>query len=138
MVSVNLLQRLESDDAPRPLDAGEPDETVVMDSILGNLRIILNSRQGCCETRIDFGLTDFNSVSENFRNSIGLVARDVEKQIRLFEPRLRNVFVRAVEDESRPLDLVLQIDGELNHKDEVRHVAISSVLGSDGHMRVNS
>lgn len=136
MVSVSLLQRLE-DDASAPSAAGEPDEAAVMDSVLANLQIILNSRQGCCETRDDFGLTDFNSVSENFRNSIVLVARDVERQIRHFEPRLRNVFVRAIEDKTRPLDLVFHIDAELNHKDRIVRVAIDSVLGTDGQIRLN-
>lgn len=137
MVSVSLLQRLEGDGALVSSAAGEPDTTVVMDSVLANLQFILNSRQGCCETRDDFGLSDFNGVAENFRSSIALVARDVERQIRQFEPRLRNVFVRTIEDKSRPLDLVFHIDGELNHKDRIVHVAIDSVLGTDGYIRVN-
>ena len=137
MVSVSLLQRLEDGEASVSTAAGEPNEAAVMDSVLANLQVILNSRQGCCETRDDFGLTDFNGVSENFRSSIALIARDVERQIRQFEPRLRNVFVRTIEDKTRPLDLVFHIDGELNHKDRIVRVAIDSVLGTDGQIRVS-
>ena len=135
MVSVSLLQRLEGADSHIAGTPQAADETAVMDSILAGLRIILNSRQGCCETRPDFGLMDFDAASGTYRNAIGVIARDVEKQIRLFEPRLRGTIVRAVEDDTRPLELIFHISGELAYRDRTVRVTFDSVLGSDGHMR---
>ena len=135
MVSVSLLQRLEGDDVGIAGTSGDRDETAVTDSILASLRIILNSRQGCCETRPDFGLMDFDAAADNYRNTITLIARDVEKQIRLFEPRLRGVAVRVVEDKTRPLELVFHVAGEIAYRDRTVRVTFDSVLGSDGHMR---
>lgn len=142
MVSVSLLQRLEGDSAVAS-HSGEAransarNESGVTESILANLRILLNSRQGCCETRPDYGLTDFSAASQNFRNSMSLMARDVEQQIRHFEPRLRNVVVRAVEDKMKPLELVFHVDGDLAFGDRTVRVAFNTVLGNDGHMRFN-
>ena len=135
MVQVSLLQRLEGDQAPIAGTSNSNDETAVTDSILANLRIILNSRQGCCETRPDFGLMDFEAASHNYRNAIAMIGRDVEKQIRLFEPRLRNVVVRTIEDKTRPLELVFHVAGDLAYRDRTVKVTFDSVLGSDGHMR---
>jgi type VI secretion system protein len=136
MVSVSLLQRLERDNT----SAGRSDdtnETAVMDSVLANLRILLNSRQGCCETRPDYGLSDFDAAGSNYRNTVAAVARDVEQQVRLFEPRLRNVLVRAIEDKARPLEVVFHLSGDIAYRDRTVKVSFDSVLGSDGHMRFN-
>ncbi|MDE1995271.1 MAG: type VI secretion system baseplate subunit TssE, partial [Rhizobiaceae bacterium] len=110
-------------------------DTAIMNSVLSNLRSILNSRRNCCETRPDYGLQDFNAT-EDYRSSIPMIARDVERQIRLFEPRVRNVVVRAIEDKTQPSQLIFHINGELAYSDRTVRVSFDSVLGSDGHMRV--
>lgn len=135
MVSVSLLQRLEGDHRRSAGPSGNLDETAVADSILADLRVLLNSRQGCCESRADYGLSDFDAAADNYRNAIAAIARDVEKQIKLFEPRLRNVFVRSIEDKTRPLEVVFHVAAELAFRDRTVKVSFDSVLGSDGHMR---
>jgi type VI secretion system protein len=135
MVSVSLLQRLELDGVGAER-AGRQDDSAVLDSILANLLMILNSRKGCCETRPDFGLSDFNATSD-YRSLISSIARDVERQLRSFEPRLRNVAVRPIEDKTRPLEFIFHVDGELADDDRTIKVAFDSVLGSDGRMRFN-
>lgn len=135
MVSVSLLQRLEGDPVRSAGPSGHLDESAVTDSILADLRVLLNSRQGCCESRSDYGLMDFDAAADNYRNAIAMIARDVEKQVRLFEPRLRNVAVRTIEDKLRPLELVFHVSGDIAYKDRTVRVNFDSVLGSDGHMR---
>lgn len=135
MVSVSLLQRLEK--RPSELTASNEDsqESAVFDSVLKDLRILMNSARGCCETRPDYGLSDFNSHGESLRGAIGLIARDIERQVKRFEPRLRNVVVRATQDEDRPLEFIFHVDGELAYNDKSVPVKFASVLGSDGHIR---
>ncbi|MCY1669058.1 type VI secretion system baseplate subunit TssE [Rhizobium sp. SL86] len=135
MVSVSLLQRLELDST----SAGMADVTsdyAVMQSILRNLQMILNSRKGCCETRPDFGLSDFNATGD-YRNALMSIARDVERQIRAFEPRLRGVAVRPVEDRSRLTEFLFHVEAELADEGRVVKVRFDSVLGSDGRLRFN-
>ncbi|MGX5851224.1 type VI secretion system baseplate subunit TssE [Mesorhizobium sp. PL10] len=131
---MSLLQRLER--AYVNADMSQ-DETAVMGSILANLRVLLNSRQGCCETRTDYGLADFDAAANNFRNAVGLIARNVEQQVRQFEPRLRNVVVKTIEDKTRPLEVVFHVNGDLAYRDRTVRMAFDSVLSSDGHMRFN-
>ena len=138
MVSVSLLQRLESEAAPGAPAPDFEDESAVMDSILASLRTILNSKQGCCETRPDYGLTDFNAFGETYQKAVALIARDIENQVRQFEPRLRNVVVRSVQDKSRLLEFVFHIDADLAYDGRKVPVKFNSVLGSDGQMRFNA
>ncbi|NKN36392.1 type VI secretion system baseplate subunit TssE [Agrobacterium sp. a22-2] len=133
MVSVSLLQRLERDGAGAER-ADFTDDSAILDSILANLQLILNSRKGCCETRPDFGLSDFNATAD-YRSSFLSIARDVERQMRAFEPRLRNVSVQPVEDKTRPLEFIFHVSGELAHDDRTIRVSFDSVLNSDGRMR---
>lgn len=135
MVSVSLLQRLELDGAGVQR-TDHSDDSAVLDSILSNLQLILNSRKGCCETRPDFGLSDFNATAD-YRSLFVSIARDVERQLRNFEPRLRNVSVQPVEDRTRPLEFVFHVNGELADDGRTVRVAFDSVLGSDGRMRFN-
>ena len=136
MISVSLLQRLERDEFIGGSGSRANDEAAVMDSVLSGLRALLNSRRNCCETRPDYGLQDFNAA-EDYRSSISLIARDVERQVKLFEPRLRNVVVRALEDKARPAELIFHIAGELAYSDRTVRVSFDSVLGTDGQMRLN-
>lgn len=134
MVSISLLQRLEREETVGGL--GSTDETAVMSSIQSNLRSILNSRRNCCETRPDYGLQDFNAM-QDYRSSILLIARDIERQIRLFEPRIRNAIVRAVEDKTQLSPLIFHIDGDLAYSERTVRISFDSVLGSDGYMCLN-
>lgn len=132
MVSVSLLQRLELDGA----GAGTTGDSAVLESIMRNLQTILNSRKGCCETRPDFGLSDFNATAD-YLSALTAISRDVERQIRAFEPRLRNILVQPVEDKTRLLEFVFHVDAELADEERTVRVRFDSVLGSDGRIRFN-
>jgi type VI secretion system protein len=134
MARLCLLQRLESiQTAPSQVEDG----ATVVDSILANLRGVLNSRKGCCAIRPDYGLHAFDPTADDFRNSIARTAGDIEEQIRQFEPRLGNVVVRAIEDQNRPQEILFQIRGELAHPDKAERVALTGAMGGDGQMRLH-
>ncbi len=62
----SLFERLES---ARPTDAAMPWDrrgSGLRDSVLANIQIILNQRQGCCQTRLDLGLPDLNGLPRYF------------------------------------------------------------------------
>jgi type VI secretion system protein len=136
MVAVSLLQRLERDGGDGTSFPPAESESAIMESILHNLNMLLNSRQGCCETRPDYGLSDFNGT-QDIRGAVPAIAREVEGQIRLFEPRLRNVLVRPIEDKSRLGELIFHISGEIAYPDKTIKVRLDTILGNNGHMRLN-
>ena len=136
MVSVSLLQRLEGDNLHVAGTSQTENESAVMDSILASLRVLLNSRQGCCEIRPDYGLMDFDATAGSYRNAIALIARDVEQQIR---------HVRAAAAQRQRAHRSRTRRGRWSSfsmsaasspiADRTVRVTFDSVLGSDGHMR---
>lgn len=135
MIAVSFLERLERDRGDMS-SARSGSESAVMDSIMRNLNMLLNSRQGCCQTRPDLGLSDLN-ITKDMRGSTPVLAREVEAQIRMFEPRLRNVVVRPVEDKSRIAELIFHISGEVAYPDRTVRINVDSVLGNNGHIRLS-
>jgi len=81
-------------------------------SIAGNLRVLLNTRRGDSATTPDFGIIDFNDVVHEFPGGIQQLAKSIRATILQYEPRLKNVSVRHVADESM-LTLRFEITGQL-------------------------
>jgi type VI secretion system protein len=135
MIAVSLLERLERDGGDAS-SSRTSKESAIMDSIMKNVQGILNSHQGCCETRPEYGLSDLNNTGD-LRGALPAIARDVEAQIRLFEPRLRNVLVRPIEDKTRIAELIFHISAEIAYPDRTVRISLDSILGSNGHMRLN-
>lgn len=135
MIAVSLLERLERDGGDVSSSRTSM-ESAIMASILRNVQVTLNSHQGSCETRPEYGLSDLNSTHD-LRGALPAIAREVEAQIRMFEPRLRNVLVRPIEDKSRVAELIFQISAEIAYPDRTVRISLDSILGSNGHMRLN-
>ncbi|MCP3460881.1 type VI secretion system baseplate subunit TssE [Bradyrhizobium sp. CCGUVB23] len=103
-------------------------------SILENLRRILNSRQGCCETRPDYGLPDLNDAIGQGVDAVRAVARMLKQEIEAFEPRLRNVSIRFHADPDKPLQLTFHVTAMVNDNDQVEHVSFDTILSDDRHV----
>ncbi|GGB45952.1 lysozyme [Roseibium aquae] len=135
---VSLFQRLEEDITLGDFRSPDEAQNALMDSVLQDLRVLLNSMAGCCEIRPDYGLADFNSVFQSHRDTAQELCRDIERQIRVFEPRLKNPRVRAVDDPDRPLEFVFSVEAQLEYAGRSVRVRIDSVLDSSGQMRVTA
>jgi type VI secretion system protein len=131
-----LIERLEeaTDDASPVQQRGSIDRYQA--SVLDNLRRILNARQGCCETRPDFGMPDLNDAIGQGADSVLVVARTVKQQIEMFEPRLKNVSVRFLADPENPLQLDFQISAVLQYEDQTERISFDTVLSDDKRFKV--
>lgn len=136
-MAVSLFQRLEGDIRSDQFSTLDQYETALMDSILSDLRVLLNSMAGCCETRPDFGLADFNAVNQSHKDTASELCRDIEQQILKFEPRLRNAVVRTIEDPDRPLEFVFNVEADLEYGGRLVRVRFDSVLDSSGKVRLS-
>ncbi|MDA9504529.1 hypothetical protein XI09_07175 [Bradyrhizobium sp. CCBAU 11386] len=97
-------------------------------SVLENLRRVLNSHQGCCEIRPDFGMPDLNDAIGQGADAVGAVARSIQQQIEMFEPRLGNVSIRFHAERHNPLQLTFHVNATLNHNDRVRSVSFDAIF----------
>lgn len=122
--------------APLRLGGEFASSSELLDSVLVNMRAVLNSRAGCCQVRPDYGMPDFNGLVGRFPDAIAIIANAVRGQIEAFEPRLSSVSVRHVPDRSNPLRLAFRIHAALVVGDEVERLSFDTVLNNDGFVRV--
>lgn len=121
-----LLSRLGARDA-RPVE--------VVDSIVANLRALLNTRRGGCVTAPDFGILDFADVVHDFPGGIQQLARSIRATVLLYEPRLRNVSVRHVPEDS-PLALRFEILAQVAEGKSARTLRFATTVRPGGRVDV--
>lgn len=101
-----LLGRLASSNPSRLSDE--------VQSIIGNLRAILNTRLGDSPAASDFGVIDLADLYHDFPNATQYLQRSIRDTIQKYEPRLTSVRVRPAPSED-PLTLVFDISARLTH-----------------------
>ncbi|MHB8885005.1 MAG: type VI secretion system baseplate subunit TssE [Methylovirgula sp.] len=131
-----LCERLMAGGGALPAGSGKVDRGAISDSIMRNLQDVLNSRAGCCETRRDYGMPDFNDLAGGFPDALPTIARSIRTQIENFEPRLSGATVRHVPDPTNPLSLSFQISVTLTLEDGAERMSFQTDLGDDGKLRV--
>ena len=117
--------------------ARDADRGAAIASIVRNLHINLNSHAGSVPTRPDWGLPDFQYLALRMERTAPLLAREIQRQIEAFEPRLRRVRVRH-----RPhCDLFMvasfDIHAELVFTDTFLPVSLQTRIHANGAVRVN-
>ncbi len=73
-------------------------------AVLSHLQRMLNTRQGSSLTAPDYGIVELSELLHDFPNATGLMQRCIKNTILKYEPRLKNVQVRAIdadEDQSQ-------------------------------------
>lgn len=128
----SLFERLE---AARDAGGGLTQANLA-DSVLRNVRRILNARQGCCQTRRDLGLPDLGNLSEEASEAVPAVARAVRLQLERFEPRLRHVAVRPTFSGEVAGGFTFAISATLADDSRPGPLRFDAVVGRDGQVRV--
>lgn len=114
------------------------DLSIVLESVINNLRTVFNTRQGSVMIREDYGLSDFGDLSLMFRDAMAHIAREIKELTQEFEPRLEDVSVRHVPDPENPLALSFRISGQIVIGDHAETVRLDSELGHDGYVRLRT
>jgi type VI secretion system protein len=135
MFDRTLTERLEAVTLDRPYKPAAFDKSVLLDSVLNNLRRILNERRGSCETRLDYGIPDLNDVLGQGGTTAEL-AQIVQEMIRAFEPRLTDPAVRFTPDPDNPLTINFRISAVLHYGDETERVTFDTIVSEDKRVRV--
>ncbi|WP_164547498.1 MULTISPECIES: type VI secretion system baseplate subunit TssE [unclassified Bosea (in: a-proteobacteria)] len=133
----SLFERLESAREPGTGSLEVARGPSLSESVLANVRRILNARQGCCETRPDFGMPDLNDISREASETIPAIARTVKAQLEAFEPRLREVLVKPMPTES-PGEFAFSVSAALIDGESGEAMRFDTVLGNDRQMRLRN
>lgn len=131
----SLLERIDEPDASgaRNLDI---DPSKVSESVINHLRNMFNVRRGSVMTLDDYGMPDFNDIVSDFPNAIKVIRGVIRDSIRNYEPRLKQVSVTHLVDESRPLDLFFRVKAELHLDGQKVPLMFETVVGDSGSVKV--
>lgn len=135
MSDERLLERfrsLERDPLRREGDSRER----LLASILGHLRLVLNTRQGSAPIAADYGVPDFQDFLQSYPESVRELELSIRQVIERYEPRLAAVRVSFLPREDQGLFLRFQIEAQLAESTEP--VRFQSVLSSEGRISVGS
>ena len=105
-----------------------------MDSIAAHLRVLLNSRQGEAAIAPSFGVTDFASLV-HAPQSPQMLAASLRTTILEYEPRLKNVTVRQVDD-GDPLVLRFEITAAIAAKGSREVLKFKTEVSAAGHVEL--
>ena len=118
-MGASLLTRLEHAADPNVGLSGTPRGTATSErSVMAHLGELLNTRQGSALTVPDYGLVEVSEVLYDFPDAIGIMQRALKNTIQTYEPRLKNVQVRHIKDETANMMLLqFEITGQLHLPD---------------------
>jgi type VI secretion system protein len=106
-------------------------------SLLRHLTAMLNTRRGNVPIAPDYGLADLTDLGSNFtEESINDIGEELERAIRLYEPRLINVRVKFTPKKDMPLEAVFLLEGEVLTADGRSPLRFETVLDAAGAVRI--
>lgn len=107
-------------------------ETLV-NSILGHLHRILNTRQGSVPVDAAFGVPDFTNLAGSFSTgTTEQIIQDMSRMIQRYEPRLRQPQIAFATSQDEVLSLAFSISGTVSVDDREIPVRLTSQVASNG------
>jgi type VI secretion system protein len=99
---------------PNDAQAGSgPGGSGLRDDVLQHLRAMCGTRRGSMRTRPDYGIPDVSEMVHAFPTAIAELASALEHTITTYEPRLRDVRIRHVPNDSSELMVRFEISATL-------------------------
>jgi type VI secretion system protein len=125
-----LLDRIAADSAAgsHPVDPFE--------SVLSNLTVVLNARQGSAATCPDFGVPDFTDAMHALPNGTPELCEALRKTIAAYEPRLTNVTVRPSPEQEPGATLRFAISARLMDPASKRVIRFETCFRAGGRVEV--
>ena len=131
----SLFERLRSTEPQRPPSIRE-NTNLLADSVLNNLRRLLNSRHGIAPTCRDYGIPDVCDVVHDFPDAIGGIRGAIKAAIEKYEPRLRRVNVRHAPMADDSLSLRFEITAELVTEQEKAGIRFETRVSGSGEVNL--
>jgi len=139
MAGASLLDRIRRGADPnyseRVMYRGDDLESVVVD----HLRRMLNTRQGSSLTVPDYGIVELSELMHDFPDALGIMQRAIKNSILTYEPRLKNVQVRAITgDELNQMFVYFEITAQIVYPDGRRApVRFSTRIDESSNVKVD-
>ncbi|WP_411382478.1 type VI secretion system baseplate subunit TssE [Pseudomonas sp. MPB26] len=105
-------------------------------SVALHLGKMLGIRAGSVQTLPDYGLPDLNDMNQSLHESLTQARLLIERFIRTYEPRLKQVRVTALPRDYDPLALAFAIEAFLVVNGSKKPVAFTARLSDSGRVEV--
>jgi type VI secretion system protein len=130
-----LFERLAEPD-PTESRRRDPDIRALTESVIVHLNRLMNSRHGCTPIQADYGIPDLNEFVFSFPDSLGAMRKAVQKAIEQYEPRLKAVRIKYIEEPDRPLDIHFEITARMVVEGKTIPVTYNTSLGSAAGIKI--
>lgn len=130
-----LMERVKSISPEREYESSIDAEGLV-GSIVRHLSLLLNTRRGSTAISPEYGLPDFNDTITRFPDAIIETKREIKKCIERFEPRLKKVQVKYIQDIDNPLLLKYEIVSQVVTSDGETSVWFETSIDDSGKVRI--
>ena len=123
----SLFERLECPTGTRASGAA---------SVAVHLGKMLSIRAGSVQTLPDYGMPDLNDMNQSLHESLSQSRALIERFVRAYEPRLKQVRVRALPRDHDPLALAFAIEATLMIEGVMQPVVFTARLCDAGRVEV--
>jgi type VI secretion system protein len=128
-------------DRVRDPDAGEArrihgNTARLAESVLENLRRLLNSRHGHALAQEDYGIPDLTEVVHNYPESIAGMRRAIRQAIEKYEPRLERIQIRHVSNDDDPFALRFEIKARLVTEERKSSIWFETRVDTSGEVHI--
>ncbi len=134
--SITLLERLSRaarGEASRTLREDRP---AVLRSVLLNLANILNTRVGSAAAQPDLGVPSPHELMQGYPGTVDDARKAIKACIVTYEPRLTNVVVTSLVDETGTLAIRFQVTAQLAGGTTRDPVSFRTAVTPDGILRI--
>jgi type VI secretion system protein len=140
MAVERLLERISNSEAPVSRE-GIPEQERAVDSVLGHLYHVLNTRQGSVPIAEEYGIPTFSSMSSRFSTENLETTEDIAsailKLIQNYEPRLINTRTHFEKGVEHDLALRFEIKGEVLFEKGNIPVTIKAYMDPKGEIHLS-
>jgi len=126
-----LFERMTDPEPPAARHRGINTRRLI-ESVTQYLGKMMNSRHGCTQIQSDFGIPDLNKFMYSFPESLPMMRSAIQLAVEKYEPRLKSVRVRYIENPDKPLDIRFQITAQLITEDKPIPIVFATRTGSKG------
>jgi type VI secretion system protein len=113
MADERLLERIMHLES-QPASRGEQNLSRQVDSVIGHLQRLFNTRQGNAPIALDFGIPDItNTTGEGITELTGRIEQELQRAIQKYEPRLRDVRVHLLSEHDDILTIRFKLEAVL-------------------------
>ncbi len=132
-----LLERIAEPDRDADRTIHENTHKLV-ESVMTNVRNVLNSRHGIAQIQEDYGIPDLADVVHSFPEAMAMMRAAIRAAIEKYEPRLQHVQIDIVEAPDDPLALHFEITAQLVTSEEQDRVWFQTRIDSTGEVHLRS